>query len=123
MHVLDTSAFIEVIKETSKGKKICKQLDNTPATITTFTIQEILSGTEGAQKQAVIRLLDGIEILDYDKNSAIKSAEIERYLTKKGKNTNKIDTLLAGICITKQKTIVTLDKHFEKIPGLKSIIL
>lgn len=123
MYVLDTSSFIELIKETPKGKKICTILGDTPSIITTITVHEILAGVEGIQEKAVIKLLDGIELLNYDKDAAIKSAEIEKHLTKKGNKINKIDTLIAGICISQQKIIVTLDKHFKRIPGLKCMMV
>lgn len=123
MYILDTSCFIELIKNSSKGQKICKILENTPAITTTLTIHETLSGMEGIQAEILKKLLDGIEILNYDKQSAIKSAHIERMLTKQGRKINKIDTLIAGICITSNKTIVTLDKHFKRIPGLKCLMV
>jgi predicted nucleic acid-binding protein len=60
-------------------------------------------------------------VLCFDKDAAIKSAAIEEELSGKGNMINKTDIFIAGICITKNMPIVTLDNHFKKIPGLKTV--
>ncbi|MBW2968677.1 type II toxin-antitoxin system VapC family toxin [Candidatus Woesearchaeota archaeon] len=121
MYILDTSAFIEIIKNTKKCQKICDKLGEVPAAITVFTLNELLIGAEKKEKQIIEKLIQGITILNFDKESAMKSVEIERYLTKQGKKINKVDLFIASICLVQQKIIVTLDNHFLRIPGLKTL--
>ena len=123
MYVLDSSAFIELMNESPAGKKIAGKIGNTPAITTVFTVNEIFIGAKGTQRKTIEKLFEGIEIIDYDKDSAIKSVEIEEILLKKGQAINKVDIFIAGICLSNDKTIVTLDKHFKRIPGLKSILI
>jgi predicted nucleic acid-binding protein len=40
-------------------------------------------------------------------------------LTKKGQRIDPEDTMIAGIAITNNKILVTRDKHFDRINGLK----
>lgn len=123
MYVLDSSVFIELIKDSPVCKKIVNIIGEVPAVITVFTINEVLVGAKGIEKKAIEKITEGVNILNFDKDAAIKSADIEQFLTKQGRKINNVDTFIAGICISQQKTIVTLDKHFKRIPGLKCVIV
>ncbi len=119
MYILDSSAFIELLRESPSGKKIAGKIGDTPAITTVFTVNELLIGAKGIQRKTIEKLFEGIEIINYDKDSAIKSVEIEEMLIKKGQAINKVDIFIAGICVTNKKPLITLDKHFKRIPELK----
>jgi len=123
MYVLDSSALIELLRDSPAGKRIASKLENIPAITTAFTVNEILIGAKGATKKAIEKMLEGIEVLDFDKDAAIKSASIEEELSGRGSMINKTDIFIAGICIIKNMSIVTLDNHFKRIPGLKTVPL
>ena len=123
MYVLDSSAIIEIMKNGEACKKICNTLGDAPAITTSLTINELILGAKKIERKVIEKLIDGIEILNLDTKSAIKSADIEIFLKKQGKTINKIDVLIAGMCIVNDKTIITLDKHFTRIPELKSIVV
>ena len=123
MYILDSSAFIELINESPVGKKIAKKIRDVPAITTVFTINEILIGAKGIHRKALEKLFEGVEVIEYDKDSALKSVEIEEVLMKKGQIINKVDIFIAGICLANNKQLVTLDKHFKRIPELKTVFV
>lgn len=123
MHILDSSAFIELLKESPAGKKIAEKIRGMPAVTTAFTVNEILIGAKGIQRKTLEKLFEGVEVIEYDKDSALKSVEIEEVLMKKGQAINKVDIFIAGICLANNKQLVTLDKHFKRIPELKTVFV
>lgn len=123
MHVLDSSALIELLHDTPKGKKIIRLIGAEPALTTVFSIHELLKGASGPYKQAVQHLLTSIEVLEYDKESAILSSDIYKILSKKGGLINETDILIAGICLKNGSPLVTLDNHFKRIPGLNTTVV
>ncbi|MBD3304421.1 PIN domain-containing protein [Candidatus Woesearchaeota archaeon] len=123
MYVLDSSAFIELLKESPAGKKIAEKIRDMPAITTVLTANEILIGAKGLQRKTLEKLFEGVEVIEYDKDSALKSVEIEEALMKKGQVINKVDMFIAGICLANNKQLVTLDKHFKRIPELKAVFV
>jgi len=123
MYILDSSALIELLRESPSGKRIADEIGDTPAITTAFTVNELLIGAKGVQRKTIEKLFEGVEVIVYDKDSAIKSTEIEEMLMKKGQAINKVDIFIAGICMTNKKPLITLDKHFKRIPELTAIFI
>lgn len=122
MYILDSSAFIELLKESPAGKKIAEKIKGTPAITTAFTVNEVLIGAKGIQRKILEKLFEGVEVISYDKDSALKSTEIEEKLIKKGQIINKVDIFIAGVCLSNNKQLITLDAHFKRIPELNSLL-
>ena len=123
MHILDTSGLIEVMHETKTGQKIIKLIGSEPVVITVFSVNEFLMGAKKVHKIAFQKMLEGITVLDFDVKSAIKSANIESELTETGKKISIVDYFIAGICLTNNLPLITLDKHFLRIKELKTILV
>ncbi len=120
MYILDTSAFIHLAKETEIGRKIQSKYNEEVVRVTTFTIHELLVGASStAKKKLYEHLFPSLEIFPFDYDASLKSAELERFLRTKGRLINKMDILIAGICLAQGATIVTCDADFTRIPELK----
>ena len=122
MHLLDSSALIEILKNTAKGKKIIDFIGSELALTSSFSIHELLLGANETDKENIFNFLERIDIFNYDEKAAIRSAEIEIKLSKKGTKINKTDLFIAGICLSNNTGIITLDKDFKKINELKTEI-
>lgn len=116
MQCLDSSAAIEILKGSEKGRKIKEMLSGSIC-ITAFSIHELYVGAQDKLK-LIEDFLQGFEVLGYDMESAIKSSQIEKSLSVQGKKINIVDAFIAGICITNNKTLITTDRDFSKISGL-----
>jgi len=117
MHCLDTSAAIEILRGSEKGREI-KELLSDDAFITAFSVHELFVGTHSSQSKTLEEFLKNFEVLDYNSECASKSAAIERSLSRQGKKINVIDVLIAGICMNASRTLISTDNDFRKINGL-----
>lgn len=114
MHVLDSSALIDVLRLNDRGKKILSKIGSDKAITTVFSVHELL-----LYQPFIAPLFDSVEVLDYDKDAAKESSSLELLLSKKGLRLQIIDNFIAGVCISRGATLVTTDKDFLRVPGLK----
>ena len=122
-YCLDTSAVIEVLYATDKGKKIQSITKDEPIVITVFTIHELLVGMKEKEIEAIERFLKFISVAEFSKECALHSAVIEKYLREKGKLVNKIDILIAGMCLRGNYHLISCDNDFENIKGIQTTIV
>lgn len=90
--------------------------------------KNILNG-KTLQKNLILALnlkhkefLDTLKICAYDKKCVEKSVNIEKELMRNGRVINKLDIVIASICLSHEAKIITLDRDFSKISELKSAI-
>ncbi len=119
MAILDSSAIIDILSGNGLGIILRDKYKKECTKTTTITIHEILVGTKPEHKQRVLEYLQTFDILSFDPSSAIKSAEIEQEMMKKGKPLGKLDSFIVAICITNEESLITTDKDFKNVPGLK----
>ncbi len=124
MYVLDSSIIIELINDSERAKKIFAQFGEELLITTSISMHEVLAGVQTEKEKFIIyNLFSSIKILDHTPNAARDSAEIYKDMAKAGKMINPLDILIAGICKANSAALVTLDKDFEKIKAIKSVIL
>jgi len=123
MRVLDTSALIEVMHGTDKGKLVMDKLENEQAAMTSLNVFEIFRNLKPAETAVFRNLLSGINILDFDSAAALESVRIEKELANTGEKIGILDVLIAGICKKHSSTLITADRDFAKIKGLKTVVL
>jgi len=123
MLVLDTSAIIEIVHGTSKGKLILEKIGKEPAATTALNVFEIFRNVNQSEIEVFRNSMFSLNILDFDSMAALESAAIEKELAKSGNKINLSDILIAGICKKHNWAIVTLDEDFAKVNGLNVIVL
>lgn len=117
MQCLDSSALIELLVGSEKGRKIKEMLSDI-IFMTSFSVHELFVGTADKELTMMQDFLKGFEVLPYNVECAIKSPAIEKALSKQGKKINIIDVFIASICINSNKMLITTDKDFKHIKGL-----
>ena len=110
-----------MLKGTEKANKIYEKVGDELLTTTSISIHEILVGAHQKEEFMIKNLLQRIETIPFDVQNADESSKIEKKLIKKGNLINSADILIAGICISNDATLVTFDKDFNRIPGLKTL--
>ena len=123
MYLLDSSAIIEILHNTGKGRKIMDFIGKNSVCTTSISVYEILIGLKEKESEKMHSFFSSIKALPFDENSAKFSADIEKKLIRSGKTINKVDILIAGICRSNNKIIITLDSDFKRIQDIKSIII
>lgn len=122
-YCLDTSAVIEVLYATEKGKKIQSITKDEPITITVLTIHELLVGMKEKEIERIENFLKFVSVAEFSKECATHSAVIEKHLREKGRLINRMDILIAGMCLHRNYHLIACDNDFESIKGIQTTII
>ncbi len=123
MILLDSNALVEILEKRSKvGEELYLTLIESGEAIctTSINIHEIMYGLikYGKSTKELLQL----PIVDYSREAASLSAQIEYELEKSRTPVRRTDSMIAGVAIKESMQLLTLDeKHFEPIAtkGLK----
>lgn len=115
---LDTDISIEILKETSKGKRFLDLIEESHVFITSISVFELFQ--RETNLDVAERLLFRLNALDFNELAAKKASEIFKNLRHQGKPIEIRDLFIASIAIVNNCTLATLNrKHFKNIKGLK----
>jgi len=124
--ILDTNFLIDFLngKQDAVSKMSSLIEYNIAFAITTPTIFELWSGLislekSEKEKQKTISLINEQIVQRLDKESAEIGGRIDGELIKKGLEIDVVDSMIAGIALAHNKKILTRDKHFNRVEGLK----
>ena len=126
MIVLDSDALIEILDHKSeKGAEAFKQILKSGEEVctTVISIHEVLFGL--LKRGKPVKELLQLPVLDYTKNDAILSSELELQAEQAGKPVMRTDTMVAAIAINNNVVLYTFNlKHFDflKVQGLKLFV-
>ena len=123
MAVLDSSSLIHILGGTPQGKVIQDRFADQAQAIAAVSVNEVMVGGRQEHSGRIRDFCMGFEILPFDAKAALKSAEIELALRKKGKPIGKLDIFIAATCIVHDLLLITTDKDFKNIDGLKVILV
>ena len=127
MVCLDSSFVIDLFRRDSLAVDYLNKLEATgKITIASPAIFELISpanlNQNKKEKENLISFISSIEVLDFNKESAILAGEIESNLILAGETIGIVDIMIGAIAKHNNETLITRNKkHFEKIPGLKII--
>lgn len=123
MVILDTSALIELVEESEKGKLIAARIEKERAAITAVTMNEVLVTADTKEEQTFEKVFERSILLPFDIRSARKSIEIERALRKKGELIGNLDIFIAAMSMARGELLITCDNDFKKVEGLKVVLV
>ena len=123
MAVLDSSAIIDLISNNKLGKIIKEKYNDELLSTTSISLNEVMIGVKTNEKERIMSFFNELEVLPFDKESAIRSLELESNLAKKGRMINKLDVMIASICMHHGISLLSTDKDFKNIDGLKLILV
>lgn len=125
--IFDTSILIELKNGNARIQEQVEHeaKEHTKLFITAPTISEFYYGclSNEKRKKEGVDFLEEFTLLNTTKISSYVFAVLKEQLLRKGIQKTPFDLLIASICIAERGTILTLDKDFQNIPGLKTIIL
>lgn len=112
MYLLDSSAIIELLGGTERGRKIRDLIGEEMIVATAISLVEVLSGARGSMTMVASHFFKTVELLPFDREAASESLDIEQQLRKLGRPVERVDILIAGICKKHRIPIVTCDSGF-----------
>ena len=125
MYCLDSDAVIAHFRGDNSIKERLDSISAEELFVTPITLCELyrgvfLSGNLEKDKLLVQRLLERVNVLNFDLPACEIFGKAYKSLKQSGKLTQDSDLMIASICISNNATLITRNKkHFENIKGLK----
>jgi predicted nucleic acid-binding protein len=119
--VADTDVLIDFLAGRKPGaERVAAELESGRLRTTTITRFELLSGARDSRQETAIRsLLAAVPALPLDEQAADRAALVRRSLERAGETIGMADSLIAGIVISRNGTLLTRNRrHFERVRGL-----
>ena len=117
MILLDTNVLVEILeKRSKKGEELYSAVIASGESIctTSINLHELLYGLKKYGKP--VKELLQLPIIDYSKDAAFLSAEIEYEMEKNGTPVRRTDSMIAAVAVNGLMPLLTLDtRHFEPI--------
>lgn len=124
--ILETSFVIDFLKNDGKAVRKMQSIISSDGAfgIATPTIFELWTGLfaiqkSGNERERISFLINNISIYSLDYESAKIAGKINGELIKNGKKIDPEDCMIAGIAMTNNRKLLTNDRHFERIEGLR----
>lgn len=119
--VADTSVLISFFRGQGELADVVEKLFIENRIVTTGIIAaELLQGMKGAKEEERISdFLSALNPMEITTDLWIKAGKISLSLRRKGFNLPLTDIAIAALAIEHNLAVFTLDKHFEKIPGVR----
>ena len=124
MYILDTNTLIYFFKGIGNVANILLSKSPKDISIPSITLYELevgiaKSNNPGKRKKQLDALIWHISIAPFGTNEAEFAARVRADLESKGKSIGPYDTLIAGIALSNNATLVTHNtKEFERVNGL-----
>jgi tRNA(fMet)-specific endonuclease VapC len=126
--ILDTEVIVALLKGEAEANKALEKLNENgeQAATTILTAFELLRGayiSANPQRNLteVKELLANIKIFDLTLQACEEASKIYNDLKKTGQLIGEMDTLIAAIAKANAETVMTRDKHFSRIQGIKTV--
>lgn len=124
IYLLDTNVWSDISRGHGKAGRKLSSVPLAKVLIPSLSIYELRRlHARSPSKQALERFLDHIvlayEVAQADRAAAEAAAELANTLAAKGRQIQHLDTLVAGIAIARGAVLVTRDKDFKGIAGLR----
>jgi len=127
MPILDTDILISFLRNKKKAVNMMSSLikSKTILTTTIINVGELYTGAYLSSQvakdiNAIEKLLEKFEILEYTKEDSRVFGQIQANLIKTGNKIGKMDTIIGSIALNRNEVLITRNvKHFEMIPRLK----
>lgn len=125
MLVADTTFLIDWAVGEAGAMQVAAQAEADEEIIATTFINafEFLLGNarrRAAAREAGLRLIERLLVLDADTQSALRSTEAALATQGKGDSLATVDLLVAGIVLREGGILLTRDSDFSRVPGLIS---
>ncbi len=116
---MDTSIIIDILGNDAPLQEKLERIGERIST-TVITKYELLKSKNTDPVEGVLSIM---EVYEFDGKSAEICARIFKSLKADGKMINELDILIASIAIAHDELLITRDKDFKRIKGLKLLVL
>ena len=118
MYCLETSFIINLLRNKKEAVSKYNQIEGQTLYTTSITAFEILRLGKDVEK--LKSLFNKTIVLDFGYVEVLEAIKIERELKRKGRMINIFDILIASIVTANNLVLITSNKDFRKVSGLKA---
>lgn len=125
-YLLDTSAVSDIIVENDIAIQHLRSVPSDSVSISAISEAELLFGAIKRERskpllQAINAFLQRVSIVSWDSHAAARYAELRFDLERTGTPLSALDTLIAAQAVAMGAILVTSDRAFGRIKGLKVV--
>lgn len=114
-YLLDTSFLIDLLNREERVKEPHEETKGQQATSTVCVYE--LSKFDGFE----VSLVKDKRVLRFSTNDAHRAGNVYRELEKVGEPVGETDSMIAGVALNRDLTLVTRDNDFRKIDSLETL--
>ena len=121
VYCLDTSFLIDLLRGLPACIKKYKDIEPNALFTTSISVFEIMKSKKltGLEVEQINKLILRLKLLEFGLKDAEEAALIYRKLSLEGKMVNELDLFIGATAKNNGLTIVTADKGFSRIEGLR----
>ncbi|MDP2720374.1 MAG: type II toxin-antitoxin system VapC family toxin [bacterium] len=123
-YLIDANIIIDHLKGKPSKVSLLQSIGSQGLCTSVISVGEILEGLVGQPKEEQRRgdletFLKATKLLDIDRKIVEMFARVRSNLRSRGKLIENFDILIAATALAHNLVLVTVDKDFEKVEGLK----
>ena len=121
MIIADTDVLVDFLRGGGAAARVELEISTGSLRTTAVAAFELWQGARSARaEQDVKTLLEALEILPLDARAAELAGGVRRLLLARGSDIGVADSLVAGICLRQDGTLLTRNReHFARVSGLR----
>ena len=122
MVIVDTSVWIEYLDRFNPAirEELVPLLERDEVATVGLIVSELRRGCRSAREvKAVVEALEPLEYREADRSAWLHAGQLGAEASTRGHSLEVGDCLVAAIALREGWTVFTLDRDFERIPGLK----
>ncbi len=118
---MDTSAWVDYFRGTSSAAAaVATLVEKGRASICGVIFYELIQGTKSQEEAAQLSaVLSGLHYMEMTPDLWISAGGISAGLRRKGITLPMSDLLIGAMAMEHELEVLTLDDHFDAIPGVK----
>ena len=120
--IADADAWIDYFERPSSrsGELLEALIRNRRAALVGVVLAELVRGARtGGRRRALHELLSGVPYLEMDRAAWDRAGRIAEGLDRRGTPIPLADVYIAALAIETGHEVLTRDRHFERVPGLR----
>ena len=119
--LVDTSAWISALRGTDEPIKVAvdELLNLDQALFCGVVEMELLYGMRPKERKLLLPLFEALPYVEIDREDWKVAGNMLADMRSRGTTIPASDALIACLCLRHGLEILTTDRHFEKVPGLK----
>ncbi len=122
-YLLDTSAILDVLEGNAQGRRVREIVGNSESVTSVICYCEVLNKSNEVKIAKAESFLSQLMIFGAARGEGEIARDFQYACRKSGKTIRSMDALIAATAFTNNAILLSSDSDFERIDGIRKIIL